>query len=412
MIKKSIIITLLIFVSSFYIYTQEDLIESLDLDSLFELQEEDSSIDDDQTDNMGDFNVLNDLLDSESFIFNADYKLYGAITTGAEEYSLDFVDNLETLPILSMESTLSLKANLSSDLSIYQEVEIEYPDFDFELTEFFADAIINDMLFLRMGKQSITWGESRSFSFTDLPSRVSDDWDTPTYDYLSFNLNFPINLGSLNLLIHTPEDSWEEAGSDGGTPSLDDLGAGVKFNYVQQLNNTNIDFNIGSYYHSDLLPRLFLSGKSTLFNGLEAYSEVLFTLDEDLQISYNLGLYNSFLKDKLTIGLEYYYNDEESESDVNSDFLLLENYNFAFYSKYSMNKLTYINYLYFNYASSDDYSGIVTPVLNYDISNNIILSLSSTFIFGNSEEGYYDSISDTLVREYIIALRLIFYGSL
>lgn len=273
-----------------------------------------------------ELSVLEDLLDTKSLTVKANFGLTLGYLGGygdREAVPAAYTDNL----VLDLTGGLSLDFNISRRLRVYQKWSAATPDPELSCGEFFADYYPNDNLSLRAGIFNQTWGESKNFSHTNLIGRKPENF-SGSADTLALRLTVPWNTGGFELLSLTRQGFWE-----GSEPAIEDFGWGVRVNTPSSGLG---DITLSWYAHPDLNMRFAGSCKTTLFTRLEAYGELLLSLDKDMvnggdysdnvvepggreddPVDYdlNLGLYTDFLEGRLSLGAEYLYMGEETELD-------------------------------------------------------------------------------------------------
>lgn len=407
------IVFILIFLFSYTLSAQDDLLDNSDFDSFFQ---EETSVEEKPGEKSEKVSLIDEVISERGITFGADYYIAGGYSIGIEngdwlsgsEKDQSFVKS----PIMEMSSKFSIDARLSEHLRFFQKWKVEFPGFDLEMIEFFGDSSIYDKIFVRFGRQNITWGESISYGFTNLPARVPDGMDAALNDTFSFKMSVPIGVGGITLLAHTREAFWE----DPEKPSSNDIGYGGQLNHVINLDSFSLDLNSGVYYHKDLNPRGYISLSTTILSNIELYTEGLITKDADKYLfSGNLGLYSDLFNNHLGLGGEYLYNGENIELDTGKTYPLMKGHNL---SLLMINRIPNIpvnitTYFKTNYLEGE-FSSLLSPVLNWDLNSNVKLSLAVPFILGADNKGF-DNPSDNpdpYNREGAVVLRLIFHGKI
>lgn len=412
MIKKNIFIILII--SSVLLYSDDLLIDFDNFDTIFDTEEEIDALVEDKS------NILDDVINATGFTFGSTYSIYTGYSTGIINgtwiENQDEDDDIESSPLISMISTFSLDAQISSDFSVYQELNVYYDDadFDVEIQEFFAETILFEEVFLSFGMQDIRWGES-TFNYTNLPNRYYDDFSGSTDSY-SLKLSVPLGIGGLTLLALTREGFWE----DKTVPASDEIAYGMKLNYILDLINQKFDINTGVFYYKDLNNRGFISLNTTILKKWDVFTEGLVSYDsnekETLDISASIGCSTEFLNGNLGLAGEYFFNGEDTELEIDDDsFPLFHGHNLALQLSYRLDKINTLisNYLLYNYNNiTTSQSGLFTPVVIWDITKNFMLSIASPLYFGDYDAGYVLENIDTLKRDFSIVIRLIYHGKI
>ncbi len=428
---------LMLFFIPFYLFSQSELLNTDDLDSLFDFITEEPVIEDEP-----ELNVLTDVINETGLTFSATYQLYTGYTTGyinggwIEGSYLE--ETLDDSTLMAMNSTFKLDAQISNNFRVFQSWGVNYPNFDLTIKEFFADSTLFDTVYLRFGKQNISWGESK-FGFTNLPARVPDDF-TGSTDAYSMKLSLPIGIGGLSLLAITKVGLWE----DETAPASDEIAYGGQFNYILGIQDQKIDITAGILYYKDLNTRAHLSLTTTIFDNWEIFTEGLisynqagttFILDDDkldmenydnlnnepelidnyLDISANIGIYTDFFDGKLEVGGEYYFNGEETELYAGKTYPLFHGHNFLLSSTFNLEKINSeisATLLYHNDDENVEPSGLFTPVIIWDITEDFMLSIASPLYFGDLKGEYLTNNKDPLDRDWSIIIRLIFHGDI
>lgn len=400
----------------------EDLLDNEDLDSFFSQEEDEAVATEDK-----EFYVLDDVVNTTGFVFGADYQLFGGYSPGAQDFEI-----YDDAIILGMRSTFSLDAQISSDFSVFQKWDVKYPDFELVMTQFYAESIIKDRAFLRLGRENLSWGEAKVFKLSNLLVRTPETF-SGSRDSYSIRLNVPIGLGGVNILALTREGMWKES-----TPSANEIGLGALYNHIINTEKLIFDLNLGLFHHREMNLRSFLSGKTTIFN-TEIYSELIFaynmygtdyiydnndidnsqydslnmepdSVDNKTDLSINLGVYRDFFDGKLEVGSEYLFCGEESELPDH----VYKGHNISFFIKGKFDSINMEASSYFKAHLSDeeDDSFAFSPVVLWDLSDNLLFSLASPIILGTEESNFIIDNIDILDREWSLVFRIIFHGNL
>jgi hypothetical protein len=243
------------------------------------------------------------------------------------EVAWDSVDDLADTPFepdsqgisVDLGATVLLDARPTEDFRVFGSIDLNYPfttnetassSRDFEdivgVTELFSDFMIGDILFLRGGKHTISWGVGYFFSPADVLNLTSINPEDPEAERegpVSLRVNLPVDFHNLYLyLIANPLDDGVQ------------LAVAPKAEMV--LGGTEV--GIGALYHPGRVPRAMLTVSTSLmdfdlFGELEASigSDRRFVEADDLN-----GLTTSRYTDKifaaLTGGLRYTYAPEQA----------------------------------------------------------------------------------------------------
>lgn len=438
MIKK--IYILFFFCTLFAINSEENLLDTIDLDSLFE--EEISATDGSSnssestsTTTEEPINLLEEI-NKKGFTFGAKYQLFLGYTTGDDKE-----DELIEYPVMGLNSSFTLNSQLSNDFRVYQKWNMNYPDFEISLSQIYGEVTVLNSAYVKFGMFSPSWGES-NFKFTNLTGRVPED--VTSGDTYSIQTSIPIGIGGLSLVAVTKEGFWSEAeeGESDYTenaPEVDEIGLGIKYNHILNIMDHNIDLNMGYYYYKDLNLRGFISLNTTIFKNYEFFAEGLVSynptettyindnpeLDMDnynnlnqepdffdnyLDISFALGIYTDYFDEILEIGTEYYYNGEETEIDSVKGYHG-HNILFKITGNFDILKSEISGNLVMNY-DEDIWSGVFTPVYIWDITDDLMLSITSPLYFGDEDSNYINDVKDPNDREFALTVRLIFHGDI
>ncbi len=329
----------------------------------------------------------------------------------------------------SLDSSLFLDARMSEDTRFYTTLSISYPivgnatnNADFSLKEIFADITYNDVLFFRVGKQTINWGVGYFFSPADLlnlsdidPLNATGDVEGP----VAIKMNAPIGIDNLYAYIILPPSLTDAS----------DIAYAVKYEKV--FSKTELGF--GAYYRYDNPPaamvtfssgigeiglfgeavlqygsnKTFITGTSAPF-GTITYDDKFFFLGT---IGGNFTYSAPESDFSLSILAQYFYNGEGyantdfydgvptllfSESITIKDILnpgmhyVASNISFTFTKNLSVSVLLLGN--------MTDFSGIVQPSITYNGIKNFKVSLSSGITYGKDGTEFtqdFTSLSDS-----------------
>jgi len=301
-------------------------------------------------------------------------------------------------------ATISINAQISNYFRVMSVFSYGIPGFTLSIGDFYFDYNILNYVYLRAGKVEQSWGVSPNFAFTNLLSRIAtrNDPNYPNnYDpaapstsgpsYL-IKLDVPIGIGGAQLVALTRVNL-----AGGIIPTRNYIGYGGKFNLAFKW----ADFNLGAFYQDFMATRAYFSAKTSVFK-FDIYNEWLVGVnthsDNSVGFAVNLGISRSFLKDKLKINAEYFYNGEEStkyyspETDIREEEVLpfLEGHNFAFSVGYKfdgkINPRVFANFLY----GDDSYS--LTIGARITLLSFIDIYLAVPMAFG--EGHYYQTLTN------------------
>ncbi|MBN2444211.1 MAG: hypothetical protein JXJ04_22800 [Spirochaetales bacterium] len=370
-------------------------------------------------DDSGD--LLSDVLKKSDLTLGAEFKFYIGYSPGWDRLFWD-VDGITELHYLDttfmiMQSIYTLNFQISKEFRVLQKYTMNFPEFDTKVTEFFCDYIILDSLFLRIGRQKLTWGISRNFPFTNLMARIPDNInpDLTDPDSYSVKMNIPIGIGGLEALVFTREAFFPDA----DLPAMEDMGYGTNLNIATHL----IDINLGTYYHEALHYRSYGSLSFTLFDKLEVYAEGLVAVDtgfdenaeadlsgNPVDGSFNLGFYLDFFSGNLEINGEYFFNGEESECEVKgAGYPLFYGHNIA--ANISLKVFHKKLRLFSQYKCNiNEESHVLIPGMTIDILPHFSLLFTIPVILGSPDGGYYTENPDTEHRAISFVFALLLSG--
>jgi hypothetical protein len=430
----------------------DDLLEDdLDVDSLFEEEDvpQDEEKDQEEPEKEEAVNLLKDVVKKEDFSFEGNFQFYIGYTPGlgspeVEEDEIEPVDDADattTEPelqyddsaLLKMSSTLTLNFRISPEFRVFQKYGFSFPKFTPEVQEFFCDYALKDIVFFRLGRHKVTWGQSPNFPFTNLPARVPDDYSEDLTDSYAVKVDLPIGVGGISGLVFTRNGYFENI----RTPSFDEIGYGGTANLAVEY----FDLTVGTFYHKLLHYRTFGTLKTTLFNRLELYTEALIAhdynwvdpnelieeeeaeeaedenseeeeekFDNQTDLSANIGFLIDFFSQNLEINGEYFFNGEESELNVKgSQYPLFYGHNIAanISLKLFNKKLRLLGQFKYNINEN---SGVLIPGITLDVLPHFALNLGAQILVGSTEGGYFLENPDPLDRPYSFIVALKFSG--
>ncbi len=417
LIKSFLLITVLL--SPVTLFSEEsstnDLIDIENPDDLFNTSEDQS----DQTDDDEETSAIDKILsDQPRFTLNANFQIFAGYSPGIENLWPDAGEQIKYSDtfLLGLTSLFTLNFRISNDFRVLQKISISYPNFIPEVTEFFADYTAGDFLFLRTGIQKIKWGESRIYPFTNLPGRLPDGFKGDD-KAIAVKASFPYGIGGTDILLLTRKGLWGAS----KLPELDSLGLGLKTNFILK----SADLNLGAYYNYRMNIRAFSSLKTTIFDNTELYIEGLVSVNPDLETYYpgngvvdnpvdfsgDIGIFTSFTGSKIDLGLEYFFNGEETElKTADEQFPLIKGNNLALSVSFLTGKGNAVRLFSNGMYNIESASALIASGITWDISKEFVLSWVFSFILGDSDKGYFLENPDPLQREFFSAFRLIFHG--
>jgi len=416
---------LLLCVSALSLYAQEtstDLLES-DVDSLFEeIVEDDTTQSDDTTAETNpaeaeeQTSLLEDLSQKKGYTFNASYSFVAGLAPGWSEspwYWDTKEEEFSNVVGIAMTSGFSLDFQLSPYLRAYQAFALDFPGYDLAVNQFWAEYNMQDLAYLKFGLQTVKWGISSNYSYTNLPSRIPKNLGGG--DAYILKTDIPIGIGGLQFLALARAGFVE--GADIENLTADDLAYGIKYNLATEA----VDLNFATFYHKEMEPRAMFSAKSTLVNNTELYVEGLVALKDrsigNPLFSGSIGVFNDFFDKKLSINVEYFYNGElhtyfeEDNNKMEEESPFVYGHNTAlnlFYKPISGSTLRLFSSCLYNYTEN---TGKFILGLRATPFKDMNVYLAVPMVFGSADGTYYSSNYDEDNRPFSITLAVTFSGN-
>lgn len=319
--------------------------------------------------------------------------------------------------ILDMASRIWLDCRISKNLRVMQKFWIDFPDLEPRLEELFADYAAADRLYLRVGRQNLSWGFSPNFPYTNLPARIPDEYADRVNDYpdsFSVKIDLPLGVGGVQALAYTRTGYWLNDAGDGldDSPSLDQIGFGLKGNLAL----SGLDLTVGGYYLDRAGFRAFLSLVATHWDNLQLYSEGLFRFDRDallsafqegfVQASGSAGFLLDFPPINLQINGEYFYDGETEDLLLKgTTYSLFLGNNLAFNIRWKAPRKIIQVFTQLRYTVEAN-SGVLTTAISIDVLPNATLVCALPCILGDSSGGYTKENPDPKGRPFYFALTL------
>jgi hypothetical protein len=425
-----------------------------DIDSLF--NEPETA----ENESEGDNSLVADALNTRGFTFDVDYSFIAGFSPGWvetpwywEEHRFDATDpagNPRTgdpqtqIFAAKMGSTFSLDFRISQALRVHQTFQLDFPDYALQVREFFADYNLIEAAFFRVGKHTVNWGVSRNFPYTNLPGMIPaennrldmlDASGNPIRDSngraikqapgdpYTIRADVPIGIGGAQLLMMSRPGFIR----DQNNPELKEFGYGFKYNLASEW----ADIDIGTFYHSKMPYRSFLSVKSTLPFGTEVYSEGLFAAfpydwsEQNIPQnwtertwSFNAGLFDEFFGRILTINLEYFFNGEREgqwlkqensfqEEEV-SPFIYGHNGAVIISFRPALGPVRLVAQCLYNF---NEKTAQFVPGVQFNPVSNLNIYLGVPMALGSREGTYYTRNADEKNRPFSIVIAVSFEGS-
>lgn len=320
-----------------------------------------------------------------------------------------------------MRGMFAFDIRVSPDLSFFQSVKLSIPSMKFAFYEFYADYILLDRVYFKIGKFDYSWGIGyANFRYTDIISQVPESTNGNPGDLYIGKMLFPVFISGIMLcdieILTFTRDSFVNVNS----PELNNFAVGVKLNFPQKW----ADMDIGMVYYKLMPLRSFFSLKTTLFKRLEIYSEVMASVDtlsdNKTYVSGSFGFYNDFFNGKFKINGEFFWSGEENAKILTNDNPLQDEKsvvpfipgpNFAFKIDYKPGVLFNFRVgVQFRYALWDN-SGQVVPGITIEPAHHLKIYIAMPLVVGTNSGkpySYYASNIDKYNKpfSFIIALSL------
>ena len=407
------------------------------INSLFENAKDIEANSEQKDSTSNDKNIPEKLIKKENFSLGMNVNLTFGYSPGWKYFPWEAEDigysNFEDSSLMAMSSKITMDAQFAENFRFFQSYTVSYPEFNPKVSEIFADYNINNLVYLRIGRQNLTWGISRYYPFTNLPARLPDNFGINNSDSIDDNDSFaikmdiPIGIGGFQGLLYTRNGYF----SNQDYPALDEIAYGAYYNLASK----QADTTIGVFYQKDLNIRGFTSISTTLFDKLELYTEGLISYDQEnndklplpfdaldgavpkddpdrLDFGANIGFLIGFLSDKLQLSGEYYYNGEETELDpLGAQFPLFWGHNISGGITLKLNKNRIKSYSLFKYNFNEN-SGIFIPSLSMEVFQNMKLNIAVPVIFGAKNAGYFQNNPDPYNRQFSLILTIQINGKI
>lgn len=397
-----------LFTSALYPQSETELIDA-DLDSLFEEPAEEADTKEPPGEEQRDEpEVLASLTDEPELRFSAVYSLAAGYSLGWgylpwEEQQPDQEGFLQSA-LVDMDSTLGLDIRLSEELRVVQKFGFSFPDYEPQVNEFFADYNLYNQLFFRLGRQTITWGESRNFPHSNLTARVPDDFSEDPDSYAA-KVSVPVGIGGIEFLAFSRKGFMDDPES----PRLHEVGFGGVINWAV----AGADMRLGGFSHRALAyDRAFFALKTTVFGSMELYADATAAFDNESEILFSgsAGFYDDWFNKGLTVNGEYFYCGESEELSLKgSDYPLIAGHNTALNLSYRFApSVRFVGQYKQNFTEQ---SALVIPGLDFSGLPSVNLSLGVPLVLGSSEGAYYTGNPDPLNRPISIVLAARVRGS-
>ena len=352
--------------------------------------------------------VLSRIVDQKTLSFSGNFRATAGYTGGVMQYSgPDAWAGLVSAAAYSMSSTVRLDARVDRTFRFFGALRMAYPELDVRVDELFCDYVFLNTLFLRAGRQRVTWGASQFFRNANLPARLPDgprgfvaDGDRNSDgiddgDSIALKMTVPFGVSGLTGLVVARNGYFE----DSDQPGFRELGYGG----LLDLSFAGGEVVLGSFFQRELGTRGYLSGKTTLW-GVDLYGEALLT--DRLEFAVGGGLVWEALGSRLIVAAEYLYNGETRDlTRMDSDLPIprghtavvragLKDFPFA---KSRIGAEWKHNF--------SDGSGTVIPAFSVETFAHLRLSLAVPLVYG-PEAGYF-VVENPDLRDRRLALALL-----
>ncbi len=352
-----------------------------DIDAMFEAP----SSEEGKQDVSGD-DVLSSIVDQKNVSFSGSFKAIAGYTGGVMNFTgPEAWDSLVNAAVYSMSSALCLDARLDRTFQVFGKLKIDYPELEARVDELFCDYIFLESMFLRAGRQTITWGASHFFPYTNLPARLPDGFlgdgnndDIDDEDSIALKMTVPFGLSGLTALVLARNGYFEDAEK----PGFRELGYGG----LLDLSFAGGEIVVGGFYQQELRSRGYISTKTTLW-GIDLYAEVLGSAS--LEFASGGGLFWEGFGSRLIVMTEYLYNGETSDlKTAGSSLSLPQGHTYALRLglrdfPFPKSK-TGVEWKH-NFS---DRSGTVIPGITVDAFPHLALSLAVPLVYG-PDTGYF-----------------------
>jgi len=361
-----------------------------DIDDIFNKPEQESPNEEQENDKPAV--SINKLIKQKGITFNASYEFLAGVAPGWREplWSPEKDHDLYLDRYIKLNSSLTANAQIDDSLRILTVLSFEIPNFYIKLGDFFFDYNINDVVFLRGGKYSHSWGLASNFTFTNLLARVPNE--NITGESFIFKADIPTGIGGFQLLTLTRYDLM---GVNPELPELEDFAFGGKYNLALEW----ADFDTGLYYQENMPLRAFLSIKTTLWK-TEFYSEGLAAINvydpADASGAVSFGFVKELFKNKFILNGEIFYNFEKDSWIYNPETYIHDAHTTSFKDElYLALNLSYkfggkVNPIFFTqmrYAPFEDSMQFI-PGFKINPLSHVEVYLAAPMTFG-PKDGYY-----------------------
>jgi hypothetical protein len=351
--------------------------------------------------------LLQEVLKGNVLTIGADIYLLAGYSPGLNYLPGDPGDiHYDDMVLAQMTAGLSFDARITPELRLYQRITTLLPDLTLQIDEVFCDYSILNTVFLRIGRQNITWGISPNYPYTNLLARLPDKvTNTVTADSFAFKMNIPIGVGGFEAVMYTRNTFWENQ-----KPRVSDIGFGGRFNLALD----NIDFNIGGFFQKEMFMRFFYSLKTTLFGSIESYTEGVLTFPTYLQpvFSANAGMYVDLFSKAMRLNLEYFFNGEETGlQSKGAAFSFIPGHNVALNVSFSFFDHKFKLFLAARYNITHN-TGLLLPGMSLDVVPNLTFSLAVPYIIGPVTGGYFVNNTDNNNRRICLVLAIVLKGNI
>ena len=279
----------------------------------------------------------------------------------------------------------------------------QYPeDWDVEIFELFSDFQLNDLLFFRVGKQTVQWGVGYFFSPADVLNLVSIDPEEPEAQRegpIAIKTHFP--FAAHNAYLYLVADDIDKPYEIAVAPKL-------------ELLLGNYELGIGGFYQTDLTPKGMLTLTGPLWD-LDLFAEAMIQWGSDrtfyaaagdpppnkdgLLVSGTAGF--SYLNSDWNLSLfaQYFFNGQgylsyeyltlQGVAATGADTLYPGRHYLAASIGWSelLDSDFSVSVLYLGSFSNQSGSGLITPTFTWEPIDHVSFSTGFSFSYGYGNGG-------------------------
>jgi len=347
--------------------------------------------------------VLSSIVDQKIVSFSGSFKATAGYTGGVMNFTgPEAWDSLVNAAVYSMGSALCLDARLDRTFRVFGKLKIDYPELEARVDELFCDYIFLERMFLRAGRQTITWGASHAFPCTNLPARLPESFpedgnadDIDDEDSIALKMTVPFGLSGLTALVLSRNGYFD----DPEKPGFRELGYGG----LLDISFAGGEIVAGSFHQQDLRTRGYISTKTTLWD-IDLYAEAL--VSDSREFAAGGGVFWDGFESRLIVITEYLYNGETYDlKTAGSDLSLPQGHTCALrlgLRDFPLPKSKIGVEWKHNFS---DHSGTVIPGITVSAFSHLALCLAVPLVYG-PDEGYF-IVENPDLRDRNLALVLL-----